>query len=96
MPDSNIPDWVPIQYRPTERQKTDWWRFILPDAGTDPQGWWLGWCPLHDKQQLADQATASFNFDRDAFRCTAESPCHEVVQGKRGMSLTNLKAAMGG
>jgi hypothetical protein len=91
--DSSIPDWVPIQHRPTERQKTDWWRFVLPGGGVDAQGWWLGWCPIHDTQQLADQATGAINFDRDAFRCTTEPCCHD---GKRGMSLTNLKAAMSG
>lgn len=91
--DRDVPEWVPDEFKPNDRQKAAWWAFVLPDDGTDAVGWWLGWCPIHDTHRDPSTATAAFNFDRDAFRCSADPSCHP---GKRGMSLTNLKAAMGG
>jgi hypothetical protein len=57
----------------------------------DPHGWFLGWCPIHDRDgNLLDQPTAQYNFAAGVMRCLKDPPCH----AKRSVSLTNLLALM--
>lgn len=85
----SMPSWVPEDLRPTDRQRDMWGQLTFFDDGATADGWWLGWCPLHDTARDPQQASAQFNFKKDVYRCTAEEPCHAP---KRAMSLTNLKA----
>lgn len=86
-----VPSWVPEQFRPTERQSTMWMDLVFVEDGTTAEGWWIGWCPLHDQVRDPQHATAQFNFQKDVYRCTNDEPCHAP---KRAMSLTNLKTRM--
>ena len=56
------------------------------------EGWWPGWCPLHDQKHSKTAPTAYFNFRMSAYVCLAATPCHAP---KRGMSLNNLKSRLG-
>lgn len=64
-----------------------WADWFMP--GTDVDGWFFGWCPVHDKEQKPDRATAQYNFGQGVMRCliTPES-CHEGK--KKGMTLVNV------
>jgi hypothetical protein len=72
---------------PTLYQLADWGDWYDQNAGpTD--GWWLGWCPLHDKRhQTGFKPSAMFNFWNGTMRCLRDPTCHE----KRVVSLHNLK-----
>jgi hypothetical protein len=84
------PEWVPDEYRPRQHQEL-WIRYLIASDGVDADGWWLGYCPLHDERHAPGSATAEFNFGRNYFRCLAEPTCHP---GKSCVTLTNLDAAL--
>ena len=72
---------------PTQNQRALWWHFVMADDGVDPDGYWLGHCPIHDLKRDLEVATAQFNFRKGVMRCLGEPSCHE---GKRAVSLTNV------
>lgn len=59
----------------------------MVDDGTDQDGYWLGWCAIHDEEHDSEIATAQYNFRKGVMRCLGEPSCHE---GKRVVSLTNV------
>lgn len=84
-------DEVSIMYMPSQSQRDMWWELVMEADGVDQDGYWLGWCPVHDEKQDPDLASAQFNFRKGVMRCLGEPSCH---QGKRVMSLTNLTVLM--
>lgn len=67
----------------------DWeyWKMWLPAEPTvDPDGWWWGWCPMHDTERSPDKFTAQIGFHRNSMRCLGEPSCHAP---KRAIALTN-------
>lgn len=78
---------VSIMYMPTPTQREMWWGLVMEADGVDQDGYWLGWCPVHDSVRDVELASAQFNFRKGVMRCLREPPCHE---GKRVISLTNL------
>lgn len=63
-----------------------WERWYIPDTEVD--GWFFGWCPIHDRVQKPEVPTAQFNFGQGVMRClTTPDKCHD--EGKKGMSLIN-------
>lgn len=87
----DTPHWVQTKHYPTKRQAEVWLKYIITESGTDEQGWWLGWCPLHDKERTPATATARYHFPLGSYRCLADSPCHAP---KKAMSLQNLLEQM--
>lgn len=83
---------VSILFMPSQSQRGLWWGLVMPLDGVDQDGYWLGWCPLHDHEKDEDVATAQFNFRKGVMRCLAEPPCHP---GKRVMSLMNVAIRIG-
>jgi hypothetical protein len=75
---------------PSTSQRDLWWRFVIESDGADPDGWWLGHCPLHDKRGAGVEPTAQFNFQHGALRCMGDPRCHP----RRSMSLNNVLAEM--
>lgn len=75
---------------PSDSQRDLWWEYIIEDDGADPDGWWLGRCPLHDKEGVGVEPTAQFNFQHGALRCMGDPCCHQ----KRTMSLNNVLIEM--
>jgi hypothetical protein len=75
---------------PSATQRELWWAFIIEADGADPDGWWLGHCPLHDKEAESVEPTAQFNFQHGALRCMGDPPCHE----RRSISLTRVLTEM--
>lgn len=63
----------------------------MEELGVDVDGWWMGWCPLHDKERKPDAATALFNFGHGVMRCEGEPSC---TAPKKSMSLQNVLTAM--
>lgn len=84
---------VPEQFWPTRRQYTIFSPFIAFDKGTDLDGWWYGYCPLHDLRYRSADAPASamFHWHYGAMRCLRDDPCHP---GKKAISLANLLVRM--
>jgi hypothetical protein len=68
-----------VQYR-----QDIWHLWIDADLGS-AEGWWVGWCPLHDRDRH-EAGSGEFNFSNGTFRCMAEPRCHN----KRGMSVSQL------
>lgn len=64
-----------------------WWRFVIEADGVNPEGYWLGWCPLHGTPGDANAPSAQFNFRKGVMRCLGEPSCHPE---QRVMSLTNV------
>lgn len=84
---------VPEQFWPTRRQYTIFSTFIAFDKGADPDGWWYGYCPLHDPGQhpAGTLASAMFHWHYGAMRCLKDSPCHP---GKTSITITDLLVRM--
>lgn len=82
-------------YMPSKSQEAMWWHLVMVDDGVDQDGYWLGWCAIHGREQDTEIATAQYNFRKGVMRCLGEPSCHE---GKRVVSLTNVLAMvqMGG
>jgi len=73
---------------PSEAQRELWWQYVIASAGVEWNGWWLGHCPLHDRDGVDDELpTAQFNFIHGAMRCLGEPSC---LAPKSVMSLTNV------
>jgi hypothetical protein len=83
---------VSILFMPSQSQKGLWWHLVMPDDGVDQDGYWLGWCPIHDSEKDEDTATAQFNFRKGVMRCLGEPSCHP---DKRVMSLMNVALKIG-
>lgn len=77
----DVDDWL----MPTGPQYTTFKRWVCWGDGTDEQGRFLGWCPLHD--QPGDAPSALFNFNKGMFWCQADPSCHHP---RRAMSIQNL------
>lgn len=78
---------VSIMFMPSKSQRGLWWDMVMETDGVDQDGYWLGWCPVHDKVRDPEVASAQFNFRKGVIRCLGDPCCHE---GQRVMSLTNL------
>lgn len=76
---------------PTQSQKDLWWHLVMEADGVDMDGYWLGWCAVHDREHDVEIATAQYNFRKGVMRCLGEPTCHE---GKRVVSLTNVLMMM--
>jgi hypothetical protein len=83
------------QIMPSKAQILSWepWLKIdkAPVIQNSTDGWWAGWCPLHDKDHHKGRASAMFNFRYGSYRCLRAEPCHAP---KKGMTLVNLARAM--
>lgn len=82
---------VPLEFAPSPAQEKVWARHIMVELGIDIDGWFMGWCPLHDKTRDPERSSAQFNFMHGVMRCEAEAPCHAP---KRSMSLQNVLTRM--
>ena len=80
-------DGVDLELHPSRFQRSQWWHLVIHDLGVDPDGWWYGWCPLHDKEQDREVITGMYQFRAGVLRCLGEPPCHAP---KRAMSLVNV------
>lgn len=76
---------------PSAYQEGLWGSSIIAEDGTDQNGYWHGWCPIHDEVKDAGKPTAMFNFESGVMVCNGEPSCHE---GKRAISLTNVLTRM--
>lgn len=76
---------------PSEYQEGLWGNSVIIKDGTDQNGNWHGWCPIHDNVRDKHRPTALFNFESGVMVCNGEPSCHE---GKRSMSLTNVLVRM--
>jgi hypothetical protein len=77
---------------PSEQQAELWWKYVIEDCGYDDAGWWIGRCPLHDKEATGT-ASALFNFTTGSVKCLREDaePCTGFRYGKgRAMSFQNV------
>jgi hypothetical protein len=83
-----LPD-VPMQFLPSPFQYGLWKDWVDWDAGADPDGNFLGSCPLHDKSK--EETSAVYNFDRGVLRCQNDPSCHAP---KRAMALGNVTRRM--
>lgn len=81
---------IPEEFLPTEHQKNLWWRLIIEEDGTSVDGYWHGWCPLHDNNQDREVTTALFNFLKGVMKCLGEPCCHKG----RALSLHNTFIGM--
>lgn len=86
----DVPD-VSEQHLPSKHQEGLWGSFVILEDGTDSQGNWHGWCPIHDNVMDPDVPTALFNFLSGVMTCNGEPSCHE---GQRTISLTNVLIRM--
>lgn len=86
---------VPLEYAPSPAQEKVWMRYVMKELGTDVDGWWMGWCPLHDKARVENRSTAQFNFLRGVMRCEPaqlqQDSCHAP---KRALSFQNVLTRM--
>jgi hypothetical protein len=82
---------IPEEFLPNEFQKNLWWGLVIEKDGTDGEGYWHGWCPLHDNTQDPETPTALFNFLRGVMKCNGEPSCHP---GQRAISLQNVFVRM--
>jgi len=76
---------------PSSYQEELWGKYVIAGDGTDLDGDWHGWCPLHDKAEDPERPTALFNFQSGVMVCMGDPSCHE---GKRAISLTNVLMRM--
>lgn len=73
----------------TQQERVDhrmavWAKWI--DRSSEPvNGWWAGWCPLHDCGR-AEVGSAEFNFLNGTFHCTNVPRCHH----RAGLSLSQI------
>lgn len=79
-------------FLPNEFQKNLWWSFVIEEDGTDTEGYWHGWCPIHDNEHDKEVPTALFNFLKGVMKCNGDPCCHEG----RAMSLQNVLMRMYG
>jgi hypothetical protein len=79
---------VPQRFHPTKQRYKQFWQYVWPEMGADPDGWWYGRCLLHDHNPVktAHVASAMYNFSKGVMRCMGDPSCHD---GKRSMSLSN-------
>jgi hypothetical protein len=82
---------VSIMFLPSKAQRAQWWGLVMEADGVDQDGYWLGFCPIHDKVRDPELASAQFNFRKGVMRCLGEPSCHGE---KRSMSLTNVAIKM--
>jgi hypothetical protein len=79
---------------PSKAQMAIWevWFDIdtAPVLQSATEGWWQGWCPLHD-QEHEGKPSAMFNFRYGSYKCLQAEPCHAP---KKGMTLVNLARQM--
>lgn len=61
------------------------WSSWLDRSVEAVNGWWTGFCPLHDSKR-EEPGSAEFNFTNGTFRCTKTPRCHH----RAGMSLSQL------
>ena len=61
-------------------------KWVCWSDGLDPDGRWLGFCPIHDRSRRSE-GSATYDFVKGMFRCNGEIPCHK---GKRAISINNL------
>lgn len=80
---------------PSPMQYAAWGAYVDNGAAPDENGWWNGWCPLHDGKPspVVLAYTAQFNFAAGAMLCLRETPCHEAPNG---ITLTNLQIKLAG
>jgi len=76
---------------PSEYQEGLWGSLVIVEDGTDQDGNWHGWCPLHESEMDPERPTALFNFQSGVLVCNGDPSCHE---GKRAISLTNVLTRM--
>jgi hypothetical protein len=77
-------------HMPSKYQEELWGNYIIAEDGTDQEGNWHGWCPMHPFPG-DNRPTALFNFQSGVLVCLADPSCHE---GKRAISLTNVLTRM--
>lgn len=69
----------------------EWIEWTLPPiTSSHADGWWNGWCPLHEKP-TGGGFSALFNFRVGSYKCLNEPACHAP---KKGMTLVHLASAM--
>lgn len=81
---------VSEEFLPTILQKGLWWDSIIETDGTDTEGYWHGWCPLHDNERDLGKPTALFNFLKGVMKCNGDPCCHTG----RAISLQNVLIMM--
>lgn len=54
--------------------------------GPDPDGRWIGFCPLHDRRRRSE-ASAIWDFVKGMYWCNSDPSCHP---GQRAISIQNL------
>ena len=76
-------------FAPTPHQEKTWKSFVDLTGAPTEDGWWMGWCPLHDKgpHEPGDTPSAHFHFWKGIMRCLADDPC---TAPRRTMSLHNV------
>lgn len=75
------------QWWPSRAAHQQWWKYIMPDMGVTPDGYWYGHCPFHDWPASGEEVTALINFFKNSMKClqNKETHCHE----RSAISLTN-------
>jgi hypothetical protein len=81
---------VPEEYFPNEYQSNLWSQQVIVADGTDEEGYWHGWCPLHDNENDPEVPSALINFQKGVLKCLGEPCCHEG----RAISLQNVLVRM--
>lgn len=71
----------------TVHEKGVWEMFLAPKFGQDEEGYWSGYCPMHD-EQCQSPGSAGFNFERGLWRC--HRPSGSCLAPKRYGSTSNL------
>jgi hypothetical protein len=54
---------------PSRKQFDLWWDYIIPAIQVEGNGYWTGFCPLHDTTRDRMSPTAQFSFARGNARC---------------------------
>ena len=77
----------------TQQERVDhrmavWGKWISKEIAP-VNGWWSGWCPLHDHKRQ-ELGSAEFNFLNGTYHCTNTPRCHH----RGGMSLSQLADAV--
>jgi len=90
---------VPEIFMPKQGVRERWERWLDPRMGPDEQGWWWGWCPLHDDDGRTRRRnhSAQFHFHRGSLRCLRENTeCHEMKgdRRKKAITLVNVQRAL--
>lgn len=83
---------------PSSAQRATWGAYVIWESGPDGDGWWLGWCPVHDSSQGdIDAPSAQFSFSHGSLRCMGNPangmglPCHAPT---RAVSFQNALSLM--